>query len=92
LTAAPLIGQNITLIDSTNVVLGNGFDTVTGDTTPLTRAVEGDHAILTYGGINYEYSLTYSGTNDVKLLWIIPEPATIALLGLGLIAIRRNKK
>jgi hypothetical protein len=47
LTAAPLIGQNITLIDSTNVVLGNGFDTVTGDTTPLTRAVEGDHAILT---------------------------------------------
>jgi hypothetical protein len=45
----------------------------------------------------HQYTLTYlynangdGKTNDIAL--IIPEPATIALLSLGLIAIRRNKK
>jgi hypothetical protein len=80
---------------SANAVIGT-FDSVSGDMTNNGRALEGDVVWLTTPlGVLHTYTLTYlynaDGTaNDIAL---VPEPATIALLGLGsLIAIRRNRK
>jgi len=84
---------------SATAVLGT-FYTVSGDQTPGDRAKENDQVVLlTPGGTSYTYYLSYkynaeAGTlrngNDIAL---VPEPATIALLGLGLLAlVRRPRK
>jgi hypothetical protein len=88
LTAAPPLGD-ILLIDCVSAIQGT-FDTVTGDINGG-KALEGDTIILTYDGVQYQYTLTYNGGADGKdLVLVVPEPATIALLSLGLIAIRRR--
>jgi len=81
---------------SANAVSGT-FDTVTGDQSPWDRALEGDTVKLTTPlGVVHTYTLTYlynadAGAvgNDIALT---PEPATIALLSLGLLLVRRNRK
>jgi len=75
------------------------FDTVSGDKTTKTRAEEGDMVILsTPMGTKYRYNMSYTynaetgrfGTgNDIAL---VPEPATIALFGLGLLAVVRRPR
>lgn len=78
LTAAPLPG-NITLVEnqSTGNVIGT-FDTVNGNPAP-----EGASVVLSFGGNNYNYTLTYKGiagidniANDIVLTL---QPATPAL-------------
>lgn len=86
--AAP--AADILLINATTTITGV-FDFVTGDLNGGS-GLEGDDVQL---ALNV-YNLTYAGGTDgvdlvLEYLYTIPEPATIALLGLGLIAIRRRK-
>jgi len=79
---------DILLINNTGTVAVHGvFDTLNGGS-----AIEGATVVL--GGVTYTLTYVYTaGTdgvaNDVAL--VAPEPATIALLSLGLLAIRRKK-
>jgi hypothetical protein len=86
LTAAPLIGENIILVNANSTVQGV-FDSLNGGS-----ATQGAALTLNFGGLNYGYSLTYAGGdgNDIALLWV-PEPATAALISLGLLFIARRR-
>jgi hypothetical protein len=99
LTDETVPAGDIVLFKNSSTAAVNGtFDTVTGDQSPWDRALEGDQVWLTTPlGVLHKYILTYqynadAGTvaNDVAL--VIPEPATIALLSLGLLLVRRNRK
>ncbi|MDD5010787.1 MAG: PEP-CTERM sorting domain-containing protein [Phycisphaerae bacterium] len=95
LTAAPPAGD-ILLFEDKGGGTGNGtFDTING-----IAALEGTEISLDYGNLSYIYELTYIGVasgdssaNDMMLLYVetIPEPATMFLLSLGLVAVRRKK-
>jgi hypothetical protein len=88
LTGSVMPAGNIVLVENTNTGAVSGiFDTLNGGS-----AAEGTTVVL--GGNTYNLTYVYAAgvdavANDIAL--VIPEPATIALFSLGLIAIRRKK-
>jgi hypothetical protein len=90
LTTAPPLGD-ILLIDCASTIQGT-FDTITGDINGG-NAEEGDTIVLTYGEMQYQYTLTYTGGIDgMDLVLVIPEPATVLLLVFGALTLRKSKK
>jgi len=88
LSTAPT--TDLVLIETKSAIAVSGlFDSLNGGS-----AIEGATVVL--GGTTFALTYVYdavsgnhTGGNDIAL--IIPEPATIALLSLGLLAIRRKK-
>lgn len=87
LTAAPLTGD-ILLIDNQGTAAVSGlFDSVNSGS-----AAEGAAVMLSFGGIDYTYTLTYVGGTGNDVVLTIPEPATLIILGFGLIGVLRTRK
>ena len=92
LTAAPPSGDILLVKNNSGLAVNGLFDALNGGS-----AIEGATVVLSFGGSDTPYTLTYvynaAGSdgvaNDIAL---VPEPATIALLSIGLLAIRRNRK
>jgi len=71
---------------------GSFFDVWTFDTPGATKAGSGIFGSITAGWTAEWMDTNADTSTDTLRLTYIPEPATVALFGLGLLALRRNKK
>jgi hypothetical protein len=88
---------NIGLLSGYTPTAGSFFDVWTYNTTGVTGTVgklvgSGAFASVTSGWTAGWYDASGDGLTDTLRVTYIPEPATMGLFGLGLLAIRRSKK
>ena len=81
------------LLDGYTPGAGSFFDVLTAEAFTLGANFALDQANAALPGPNeFEYSIIQGGNGQILRLQVVPEPTTLTLLGLGLVAVARHRR